>query len=205
MALEPASIAASAQRLQQQRDRASVLQQQELRAQRVRQEREQERLVQERLRADATSQDIDRARLNREQIRSLADRNLIDDAQNRAVFDNRVQARIDREQTDLRQFYADIAFERQLAEDYNPLQPLAPSLTSQVGAAADARAAEAQPRDVTAERDSRIAERAAEARSFALQQAQDYVNSQRNVDLVQSDPSSLPDQPARGGIVDFQA
>ena len=56
-----------------------------------------------------------------------------------------------------------------------------------------------------AERNTRLAERANAERQFDAIQAQAFHQSPRSIDDLRADPSTLPEQPPRGGIVDFQA
>ena len=208
MALE-VSIIASAQRLQTQRDQRVEQSLSRQREEAVQRAREAERLTEERRRADATAADIDRARFQREFVRGIADDNQINALIARDTEDARIDARLAREEADLRQFYAD---ERVRAADRaaadNALAPLTPTALPAPGVEDAAQAPATAPAtfdELLAGRNARLADRAEADRQFAASQDRDFSHSVRSIENLQTDPTAVPIEPPRGSVVDFSA
>lgn len=207
MALE-VSIVASAERLQTQRDQATERSLARQREDTIARAREAERLTEDRQRADAASRDLTQSRFQRDFVRNIVDDQRFEAARELAVEDARIDTRIARDVADQRQLFAD---ERVAAADQRAanesVQPLTPTTSASqpiaplpLGAQDDNGFAQ-----LLAERNARLAERANAEQQFDAIQAQAFQQSQRSIDDLRADPSTLPEQASRGGIVDFQA
>ncbi|MBO6521610.1 MAG: hypothetical protein JJ900_14580 [Rhodospirillales bacterium] len=209
MALE-VSVIASAERLQAQRDQRQQLALSRQREEAVQRARDAERLAEERRRADATAADIDRARVQREFERGVADANRIDSLIARDAEDRRIDERLQQEEDDLQQFYADEQ-DRQVflnaAEDaLPPLTPTAPQPAPEAqDVAASPSAGDDRFAQLLSDRASRLAERAEADRQFGVSQTRDFAQSVRSIEELQTNPTSFPSDPPRGSVVDFSA
>lgn len=208
MALE-ISVSASAERLQAQRDQANQLALERQRAAAVERARAEELQRAERTRADSAAQDVDRAQVQRAFIRDVTDAQDFEALRARDTEDARINERLAQEVGDLRQLLADEADADALLNELNDLPPLSPREAAPAPANDDVlRPDEASLvpfEDLLAERNARLAERADDERAFAQTQSQDFARSSRAVDAIQQDPGAIPDNPARGSVVDFQA
>ncbi len=207
MALE-VSIVASAERLQTQRDQATQRSLARQREESVARVREAERLTEDRQRADAASRDLTQSRFQRDFVRSIADDQRFEASRELAVEDARIDARIARDVADQRQLFADerVAAADQRAADES-VQPLTPTTAASQPIAPLPLGSQDDNgfEQLLAERNARLAERANAEQQFDATQAQAFQQSQRSIDDLRADPSILPEQPPRGGIVDFQA
>lgn len=207
MALEISSVA-SADRLRVQRDQATERALAQQREEAVARNRQAERFTEDRQRADAAARDLTQSRFQRDFVRSIDDDQRFDASRELAVKDARLDERVARDVADQRQLYADervdAADQRFADQSAQPLTPTA-AVTQPIAppplAAQDYNGFE----QLLAERNTRLAERANAEQQFDSIQAQEFRQSQRSIDDLQADPSTLPEQPPRGGIVDFQA
>lgn len=207
MALEISSVA-SADRLRAQRDQATERSLAQQREEAVEREREAERLTEDRQRADAAARDLTQSRFQRDFVRSIADDQRFDASRELAVEDARIDTRAARDVADQRQIYADeridTADQRFADQSAQPLTPTA-AATQPIAPLPLAAQDDNGFEQLLAERNTRLAERANAEQQFDAIQAQEFQQSQRSIDDLRSDPSTLPEQPPRGGIVDFQA
>jgi len=207
MALE-VSIVASAERLQAQRDQATERSLARQREDTVARAREAERLTAERQRADEASRDLNRSRFQRDFVRDVADDQRFEASRELAIEDARIDTRIARDVADQRQILADervaAADQRAIDQSVEPLTPTA-AATQPVAPLPLNAQDDNSFEQLLSERNARLAERANAEQQFDAIQAQAFQQSQRAVDDLRTDPTSLSEQPSRGGIVDFQA
>ncbi len=207
MALEISSVA-SADRLRVQRDQATERALAQQREEAVARDRQAERLTEDRQRADAAARDLTQSRFQREFVRSIDDDQRFDASRELAVEDARLDERVARDVADQRQLYADeridAADQRFADQSAQPLTPTA-AATQPIAPLPLAAQDDNGFEQLLAERNTRLAERANAEQQFDTIQAQEFQQSQRSIDDLRADPSTLPEQPPRGGIVDFQA
>ena len=207
MALEISSVA-SADRLRVQRDQATERALAQQREEAVARNRQAERFTEDRQRADAAARDLTQSRFQRDFVRSIDDDQRFDASRELAVKDARLDERVARDVADQRQLYADervdAADQRFADQSAQPLTPTA-AVTQPIAPLPLAAQDDNGFEQLLAERNTRLAERANAEQQFDLIQAQEFRQSQRSIDDLQADPSTLPEQPPRGGIVDFQA
>lgn len=208
MALE-VSILASAERLQTQRDRRVELALSRQREEAVQRAREAERFIDERRRADASAADIDRARVQREFVRGIADANLVDNLIARDIEDARIDTRLAREESDLRQLLADERLrdiDRDAADNaLAPLTPTAPPAPTIDDVPAPPSVGQNSFEELLAERNARLSDRADADRQFIATQTRDFNQSVRSIEDLQTNPTAIPADPPRGSVVDFSA
>ncbi len=209
MALE-VSVIASAERLQAQRDQRQQLALSRQREEAVQRARDAERLAEERRRADATAADIDRARVQREFERTITDAGQLDSLIARDVEDRRIDERLQQEEDDLQQFYANErdrqAFLNAAEDALQPLTPTGPQPAPEVqDVAASPSAGEDRFTQLLSDRNDRLAERAEADRQFSVAQTRDFAQSVRSVEELQTNPTAFPSDPPRGSVVDFSA
>lgn len=207
MALE-ISIVASAERLQTQRDQATERSLARQREESVARTREAERLTEDRQRADAAARDLSQSRFQRDFVRDIADDQRFEASRELAVEDARIDTRVARDVTDQRQIYTDervdAADQRFADQSVQPLTPTA-AATQPIAPLPLGTQDDNGFEQLIADRNARLAERANAEQQFDTIQAQAFQQSQRSIDDLRTDPSTLPEQPSRGGIVDFQA
>ncbi len=207
MALEISSVA-SADRLRVQRDQATERALAQQREEAVASNRQAERFTEDRQRADAAARDLTQSRFQRDFVRSIDDDQRFDASRELAVKDARLDERVARDVADQRQLYADervdAADQRFADQSAQPLTPTA-AVTQPIAPLPLAAQDDNGFEQLLAERNTRLAERANAEQQFDSIQAQEFRQSQRSIDDLQADPSTLPEQPPRGGIVDFQA
>ncbi len=207
MALEISSVA-SADRLRVQRDQATERALAQQREEAVARNRQAERFTEDRQRADAAARDLTQSRFQRDFVRSIDDDQRFDASRELAVKDARLDERVARDVADQRQLYADervdAADQRFADQSAQPLTPTA-AVTQPIAPPPLAAQDDNGFEQLLAERNTRLAERANAEQQFDSIQAQEFRQSQRSIDDLQADPSTLPEQPPRGGIVDFQA
>lgn len=207
MALEISSVA-SADRLRVQRDQATERALAQQREEAVARDREAERLTEDRQRSDAAARDLTQSRFQRDFVRSIDDDQRFDASRELAVEDARIDERVARDVADQRQLYADervdAADQRFADQSAQPLTPTA-AATQPIAPLQLAAQDDNGFEQLLAERNTRLAERANAEQQFDAIQAQEFQQSQRSIDDLRADPSTLPEQPPRGGIVDFQA
>jgi len=207
MALEISSVA-SADRLRVQRDQATERTLAQQREEAVARNRQAERFTEDRQRADAAARDLTQSRFQRDFVRSIDDDQRFDASRELAVKDARLDERVARDVADQRQLYADervdAADQRFADQSAQPLTPTA-AVTQPIAPLPLAAQDDNGFEQLLAERNTRLAERANAEQQFDSIQAQEFRQSQRSIDDLQADPSTLPEQPPRGGIVDFQA
>jgi hypothetical protein len=207
MALEISSVA-SADRLRVQRDQATERALAQQREEAVARNRQAERFTEDRQRADAAARDLTQSRFQRDFVRSIDDDQRFDASRELAVKDARLDERVARDVADQRQLYADervdAADQRFADQSAQPLTPTA-AVTQPIAPLPLAAQDDNGFEQLLAERNTRLAERANAEQQFDSIQAQEFRQSQRSIDDLKADPSTLPEQPPRGGIVDFQA
>lgn len=207
MALEISSVA-SADRLRVQRDQATERALAQQREEAVARNRQAERFKEDRQRADAAARDLTQSRFQRDFVRSIDDDQRFDASRELAVKDARLDERVARDVADQRQLYADervdAADQRFADQSAQPLTPTA-AVTQPIAPLPLAAQDDNGFEQLLAERNTRLAERANAEQQFDSIQAQEFRQSQRSIDDLKADPSTLPEQPPRGGIVDFQA
>ena len=207
MALEISSVA-SADRLRVQRDQATERALAQQREEAVASNRQAERFTEDRQRADAAARDLTQSRFQRDFVRSIDDDQRFDASRELAVKDARLDERVARDVADQRQLYADervdAADQRFADQSAQPLTPTA-AVTQPIAPLPLAAQDDNGFEQLLAERNTRLAERANAEQQFDSIQAQEFRQSQRSIDDLKADPSTLPEQPPRGGIVDFQA
>jgi len=207
MALEISSVA-SADRLRVQRDQATERALAQQREEAVARNRQAERFTEDRQRADAAARDLTQSRFQRDFVRSIDDDQRFDASRELAVKDARLDERVARDVADQRQLYADervdAADQRFADQSAQPLTPTA-AVTQPIAPPPLAAQDDNGFEQLLAERNTRLAERANAEQQFDSIQAQEFRQSQRSIDDLKADPSTLPEQPPRGGIVDFQA
>lgn len=204
MALE-VSIIASAQRLQAQQDRQAQVRREQQAAEATAQLRDQERLRAERLQAQEDARQAARSQTARELVRAAVDNRIFDDQRVRDSLDQRAENRNARLATDSQESLADARFAAQQRDD--ALTSALPSSATAPLALAPTPDSASQDtlRQLLAERNSRLNERDAAQRQFAVQQQQDLFRAQRAIESLRNDPSSFPATPTRGEVVDVQA
>ena len=207
MALEISSVA-SADRLRVQRDQATERALAQQREEAVARNRQAERFKEDRQRADAAARDLTQSRFQRDFVRNIDDDQRFDASRELAVKDARLDERVARDVADQRQLYADervdAADQRFADQSAQPLTPTA-AVTQPIAPLPLAAQDDNGFEQLLAERNTRLAERANAEQQFDSIQAQEFRQSQRSIDDLKADPSTLPEQPPRGGIVDFQA
>ncbi len=207
MALEISSVA-SADRLRVQRDQATERALAQQREEAVARNRQAERFTEDRQRADAAARDRTQSRFQRDFVRSIDDDQRFDASRELAVEDARLDERVARDVADQRQLYADERFnaadQRFADQSAQPLTPTA-AVTQPIAPLPLAAQDDNGFEQLLAERNTRLAERANAEQQFDTIQAQEFQQSQRSIDDLRAGPSTLPEQPPRGGIVDFQA
>jgi len=207
MALEISSVA-SADRLRVQRDQATERALAQQREEAVARNRQAERFTEDRQHADAAARDLTQSRFQRDFVRSIDDDQRFDASRELAVKDARLDERVARDVADQRQLYADervdAADQRFADQSAQPLTPTA-AVTQPIAPLPLAAQDDNGFEQLLAERNTRLAERANAEQQFDSIQAQEFRQSQRSIDDLKADPSTLPEQPPRGGIVDFQA
>lgn len=195
------SISGSASRLQAQRDYASQNNKKLLQDEAAARARELERQAAELRQAEAQKAAFNTERILAERDKNARDRQQLQDQLTKDTLDGRALQRDAIATSDLRQFLVDEQQAQAVNDRLNaaPLTPTAPNDRTTPAPADDSL------RTTIAERNARLAARAADDQAFATQQAQDYQRSQRTIDQLRIDPTAAPVEPSRGSIVDFQA
>lgn len=204
MALE-ISVAATAQRLQARNDQNAEY----LRRQRAQEAteaaRERERLREAKARVDAIDREVERARNARTDLEFDANRAANFDRLATAALNDSIDQAFLRRRDDIAAAADEAAYYRADAEaliqrdiDQREIRNQLPLISENPppGVGFDA---------YLSARDNRLAARAAQDAQFAYASERDFDRSARTVSEIRNDPTQIPDEQVRGGIVDFSA
>ncbi len=199
------SVAASAQRLQAQNDQYKDYLRQQRAQEATAAAREQERLREARARVEAIGREVQQARNARTDIETDTRRAATFDRLANASRDDAIDLALIRREDDIAAAVDDAAFDRRDVEaliqrdiDLQAARSDLPLISEQppAGVGFDA---------YLSARDTRLTERATQDAQLAFTSERDFDRSARTVSEIRNDPSLIPDEQVRGGIVDFSA